>query len=79
MLGGYKYEQSDGAYGRLAFFRQQGYSAYIVDTNDYDNFDPNLYAVVMGPYSRSEAERIAEQIQTSQPDVYIKWARKKNE
>jgi cell division septation protein DedD len=71
MLGGYKEPNWDRAELRLNYFQQQGYKAYIVETNDYQNFDPELHAIVMGPYTKNEAESMASQLRPLQPDVYI--------
>lgn len=75
MLGGFKDTNMANAATRLNYIRQHGYNAYMVDTNDYQNFDPNLHAVVMGPYTKSDAESMANQLRPIQPDVYIKWAK----
>lgn len=75
MLGGYREQNWAAAETRRDYLRKQGFNAYIVDTNNYQNFDPNLHAVVMGPYSKDEATDVAYRVRPTQSDVYIKWAR----
>lgn len=75
MLGGYREPNWTVAENRLAYFQKQGFSAYIVDTNNYQNFDPDLHAIVMGPYLKDQAIDWAGQVKPFQSDVYIKWAR----
>jgi cell division septation protein DedD len=75
MLGGYREPNWAAAETRRDKLQRQGFEAYIVDTNLYQNFDPDLHAVVMGPYSKDKATEVANQIKPIQSDVYIKWAR----
>jgi SPOR domain len=75
MLGGYREPNWAAAETRRDNLKKQGFDAYIVDTNLYQNFDPDLHAVVMGPYSKDKATDVANQIRPIQSDVYIKWAR----
>jgi cell division protein FtsN len=60
MLGGYREQNWSTAETRRDYLQKQGFNAYIVDTNNYQNLDPNLHAIVMGPYSMDEAIDVAE-------------------
>jgi cell division septation protein DedD len=62
------------ANARLEQMRVEGFrDAYIVDTNSYSNFTPDRLAVVMGPFSESEARRIGNQVRSVTPTIKPGW------
>jgi hypothetical protein len=74
VLGTFTSDDKAGANARLEQVKSKGFrDAYIVDTNSYSNFTPNRLAVVLGPYSESEARRIGSQVRTLTPTIKPGW------
>jgi cell division septation protein DedD len=57
---------------RLQYVQGLGYDASLIDTDNYPGLSGGLWAVVMGPYSKSEAKSVAAQMKSVRSDVYIK-------
>ncbi len=71
-LGAFSRGEYARADERLRQIKGLGYDASIIDTDDYPNLTRGLWAVVMGPYSRSNAQSVAAQMKAVRPDAYIK-------
>jgi hypothetical protein len=72
VLGSYTKYETEKANQRLQYVQSLGYSATIVDTNNYPGFRGGLYSVVVGPYSKSEAKSQLSRMKSSVSDAYIK-------
>lgn len=72
VLGSYSKSDTAAANQRLNSLRAAGYDAYIVNTDDYPNFSGGKLAVVMGPYTRTEATDVADRMKSRIPDAYAK-------
>jgi hypothetical protein len=72
VLGSYEKTDSASANQRLNSLRAAGYDASIVDTDDYPNFSGGKLAVVMGPYTRTEATATADRMRSVVKDAYAK-------
>jgi cell division septation protein DedD len=74
VFGTFASTDSAGAQERFRKAHEEGFStAYIVNTNEYPNFTPGKLAVVAGPYSESEAQRIGKQVQFLVPTIKRGW------
>jgi serine/threonine protein kinase len=72
VVGSYPKAERFKANERLSYLRGLGYDAYIVDTDGYPNLRGGLWAVVMGPYSKSYAKDMVSKLRPTIRDVYIK-------
>ena len=72
VLGSYPKNEYEKANQRLQTVRGLGYEASLIDTGNYPGLRGGLWAVVMGPYSKSYAKSLAAQIKPVRSDVYIK-------
>jgi hypothetical protein len=74
VLGTFAASDRAGANERLERMRSEGFrDVYIVDTNNYSNFTPDRLAVVLGPYSESDARRIGSQVRSLNPTIKPGW------
>ncbi|HEY5885146.1 MAG TPA: protein kinase [Pyrinomonadaceae bacterium] len=71
-LGAFPKTDYEKANERLHLVQRSGYSASIIDTDNYPALRGGLWAVVMGPYSKPYAKTVANQVRAARPDVYIK-------
>lgn len=72
VLGSYPKHESERANQRLRYVQGLGYSASIVDTDNYPGFRGGLYSVVVGPYSKADAKSLLGRMKPSVSDAYIK-------
>jgi uncharacterized membrane protein YgcG len=72
VLGSFPKNDREKANQRLQSVQASGYSASIIDTDNYPGLSGGLWAVVMGPYSKASAKSVADQIRVVRPDAYIK-------
>lgn len=72
ILGSFPRNNYEKADQRLKDVRGMGYEASIINTDDYPGLRGSLWAVVMGPYSKSDAKSIAAQMKSVRSDAYIK-------
>lgn len=72
VLGSFPRNEREKADQRLQSVQGLGYGASIIDTDNYRGLRGGLWAVVMGPYSKAYAKRVADQIRGVRPDAYIK-------
>lgn len=74
VLGTFASYDRVGANARLEQMKSEGFrDAYIVDTNNYSNFTPDRLAVVLGPFSESEARRVGSQVRSLTPTIKPGW------
>ena len=75
IMGSFPQKSLRGAEQRVAYLKNQGIKAHLIDTNNYPNLTDGLYAAVMGPYNRDYA--IFKNIKAKQAvgDAYIKSGR----
>ncbi|MEZ5345249.1 MAG: SPOR domain-containing protein [Pyrinomonadaceae bacterium] len=66
------YQDAQNAQRRLRLARSKGLPARIVNTNNVPGLRSGLQAVVIGPFSRSEARKILAAAKTVSSDAYIK-------
>lgn len=72
ILGSYPRNDYDKANQRLQYVQGSGHDASIIDTDNYPGLRGGLWAVVMGPYTKSDAKSVAAQMKSVRSDVYIK-------
>ncbi len=74
ILGTFEPSDRAGANSRLQRMKAEGFTdAYIANTNEYSNFTPDKLAVVLGPYSESEARRIGSKVTSLSPTIKPGW------
>ena len=73
ILGTFPASDWDAANERLRNMQAEGFNAYIVETNKYSNFTPDKLAVVMGPFSESQARREGSRVHTITPTIKPGW------
>ncbi len=57
---------------RTSLLRSLGYKARVVDTNEYPKLRNGFLAVVLGPYSKNEAQNALKKVRSVAPDSYLK-------
>lgn len=57
---------------RTSVLRSLGYEARVVDTNQYPKLRNGFLAVVLGPYSKNEAQNALKKVRSVAPDSYLK-------
>lgn len=72
VLGSYSKSERVKADARLGFIRNNGYDAYLVDTDNNPTFRSGLWAVVMGPYQKGYAKNVVNKLRPVIPDAYVK-------
>jgi hypothetical protein len=72
ILGSFPRNDYEKASQRLQSVQGLGYEASIIDTGNYPGLKGNLWAVVMGPYSKSYAKSLATQMKSVRSDAYAK-------
>lgn len=72
IMGSYKHNDRGRAVSRRDQLLAKGVDAYLIDTDDYRNLTNGLYAVVLGPYSKSEASAELARVKRHVGDAYIK-------
>ncbi len=72
ILGSYPKSQLEKANQRLRYVQSLGYEASIIDTNNYSGLRGGLYSVVLGPYSKTDAQRLLASIKPTIRDAYAK-------
>lgn len=72
ILGSYQKYESEKANQRLQYIQGLGYSANILDTNNYPKLAGGLWIVAMGPYSKTYARSLAVQVKSKGAEAYIK-------
>lgn len=72
VLGSFPKNDREKANQRLQSVQGSGYSASIIDSDNYPGLRGGLWVVVMGPYSKAYAKSVADQIRVARPDAYIK-------
>jgi hypothetical protein len=60
---------------RLSLLSTNGIRARIVKTDDYPKLKPGLSAVVLGPFSKDQAQAQLNSVQAGVPDAFIKEGR----
>ncbi len=60
---------------RLNLLSTNGIRARVVKTDDYPKLRPGLFAVVLGPFRKDQAQARLITVQASVPDAFIKEAR----
>lgn len=74
VLGTFQASDSASANERLEQMRAEGFKdAYIVDTNGYSNFTPHRLAVVLGPYTESDARSAGSRVRSLNPTIKPGW------
>lgn len=77
LLGAFSLDQRAKAEERLSFVSGRGVPAYIIETSNYSGMTANLYAVVLGPYSRNIAESVLPEARRYISDAYVRNATRK--
>lgn len=72
IAGSFKPHQRLNADKRRDILRREGIRAYTIDTSRYRNLRDGLWAVIVGPTTRSESERLLPLVRRRYPDAYIK-------
>lgn len=72
ILGSFPMSEYEKAKQRLETIKGLGYDATIIDTGNYPGLRRGLWAVVMGPYSKSNAKSAATQMKSIRSDAYAK-------
>lgn len=72
ILGSYSEAEIHGANERLALVCSRGYDARIVNSDNYPNLKGGLWIVVMGPYTKNNAESLKNKMRSIVSDAYIK-------
>ena len=72
ILGSFPKEEKARANERLDAMRRQGFDARLVESDGYPNMKPGLWVIVMGPYTRNNAEEVLKQVRPSVSDAYTK-------
>ena len=76
ILGSFPKTGRREADARLRRLRASGYDAHTIDTDDYPRLRGGLLAVVLGPYTREEAERAAGELRAkAAAGAYVKRGR----
>jgi cell division septation protein DedD len=75
VLGSFPKNEYEKAKQRLQDIQGLGYDVSIIDTDNYPGLTGGLWAVVMGPYSKSKAKSLAAQMKSVRSDVYIRAGR----
>jgi hypothetical protein len=72
ILGSFPKSNASEARSRLKAARNSGFDAVLIDTSNYSNLKPNLFAVIIGASSRDGALSLAEEAQSVFGDAYAK-------
>jgi Caspase domain len=72
IVGSFPKSETSKARSRLKQARAQGFDAQLINTDDYGQLSPGLYAVVIGADSRSAALGLASDVQNYFGDAYAK-------
>jgi hypothetical protein len=75
IIGSYPQDQASKARARLKAARANGLDAQLINTDDYGELTPGLYAVVIGAGSRDAALSLAAEVQSYFGDAYAKKLR----
>jgi hypothetical protein len=75
ILGSFPKNEYEKANQRLQYIQGLGYDVSIIDTDNYPRLTGGLWAVVMGPYSKSKARSLAAQVKPLRSDAYIRAGR----
>jgi hypothetical protein len=57
---------------RAGYFTDRGYDVNVTTTNVFVNWTPDLWAVVMGPYTQKTAKQMMRKVRSFDKNVYIK-------
>lgn len=72
ILGSFPKDETGNANERLELVRRQGFDARMLASDDYPNMKSGLWMIVMGPYTRNNAEEILKQVRPTITDAYTK-------
>jgi cell division septation protein DedD len=72
IVGSYPKSQSKKANARARYFKGKGYQAFVVNSDDAYSFTPGLLVVVMGPFSKSHAQQVLNNVRSFDKNAYIK-------
>jgi cell division septation protein DedD len=72
VLGSFPKDEIDSATERMDNLRRQGLDARVVSSDDYPNFKSGLWLVLMGPFTRNQAEEVLNQARPKVKDAYTK-------
>jgi hypothetical protein len=72
ILASFQKDEQERASERLEVVRRQGFDARIVASDDYPNFKSGLWLVVLGPYTRNQAEELLDKVRPRVKDAYTK-------
>lgn len=72
ILGSFPHAGQQAAVDHRYRLSTQGYDARIIDTDSYPNLRNGLYAVVLGPFSKANAEAALPDARRAVGDAYIK-------
>ena len=72
ILGSFPKEERERGVQRVDLVRRQGFDARLVSSDDYPNMKAGLWVVVMGPYTRTNAEEVLAQVRPKVKDAYTK-------
>ncbi len=72
ILGSFPKAEEARANERVDAVRRRGFDARLVDSDGYPNMKPGLWVVVMGPYTRNNAEEVLKQVRPTISDAYTK-------
>ena len=72
ILGSFPKSQLKNANQRLKYVQNLGYQASIIDTDDYAGLRDGFYSIVLGPYSKADAQRSLSSIRSRIRDAYVK-------
>jgi cell division septation protein DedD len=72
ILGSFPKDEIDRATERMDNLRRQGMDVRVVSSDDYPNFKSGLWLVIMGPFTRNQAEDVLRQARPKVKDAYTK-------
>lgn len=72
ILGTFPKDELNHANERLELVRQEGFDARVVSSDDYPNMKSNQWVVVIGPFTRNQAEELLDKVKPKFKDAYTK-------
>jgi hypothetical protein len=72
ILGSYPKAERSSADERAERIRRQGFDARVVASDEYPNLEGGLWLIVMGPYTRNNAQEVLEKVKPKIKDAYTK-------
>lgn len=72
ILGTFPKDELEHANERLELVRKEGFEARVVTSDDYPNMKSNQWVVVIGPFTRNQAEGLLDKVKPKFKDAYTK-------